>query len=421
MHYCDRLFDDLNRLAASPHGEKRLVRELAVRVMDLARAPRMQAVKQRWRDVLALRNPDRPPVWCNPVGCWSELLPEETVVCRTADCRKLEVYFKRLLIKDAIGDDTPINDYYRINAVFDIIPSSTWGLDIVREKLDSDGSAWRYQPALSSVADFDRLVIPRYQINRASTEAARVQLADILNSTMPVQVSPISGFYDGATLCQPAVALRGMEQFLLDMVEAPELAHRLMETVYRGEMARLDAIVAAGNILPNTDCAMLLSDPLRRNPSEDYGLQDCWIHGNSQEFDTVSPTMFNEFLLEYQKKVFARFGAACYGCCENLTRKLDYVLSIPNLSLVTCSAWTDLSVLLNKVSDHCCIMWRHKASDVVCPHSTAELSANIHGQAKLLKGHHYQVVLRELQTLMGHPERLSEWTRLTVEAVSKQG
>jgi len=28
------------------------------------------------------------------------------------------------------------------------------------------------------------------------------------------------------------------------------------------------------------------------------------------------------------------------------------------------------------------------------------------------------VVLRELQTLMGHPDRLGEWARLTIEAVA---
>ena len=32
-----------------------------------------------------------------------------------------------------------------------------------------------------------------------------------------------------------------------------------------------------------------------------------------------------------------------------------------------------------------------------------------------LRGLHYQVVLRELQTLDGRPERLRDWARLTIE------
>ncbi len=419
MLYCERLFNDLNRLADSPDGEKRLIRELATRVAALARAPRMRAINQRWRDVVARRRPDRPPVWCNPVGCWSELLPEAKLACRTPAFQELEVHFKRLLIKDAIGDDTPVNEYFMVNAVFDVSPANTWGLDIECEKTETKGDAWRYKPALRCAADFARLVVPRYQINRAATEAARARLADILGEAMPVRVSPITGYYSGATLCQPAVGLRGMEQILIDMAESPELVHRLLETVCRGEMARLDAIELAGGILPNTDCAMFLSDPLRENVSGNFDLRDCWGHGNSQEFDTVGPAMFNEFLLDYQKRLFLRFGAVGYGCCENLTRKLDHVLTIPNLRLLTCSAWTDLSVLVDKVGDRCCIMWRHKATDVVCPDDTVKLKAQIVAQAERLKGCHYQAVLRELQTLMGHPQRLSEWTRLTMEAVSR--
>jgi hypothetical protein len=31
--------------------------------------------------------------------------------------------------------------------------------------------------------------------------------------------------------------------------------------------------------------------------------------------------VFEEFLFAYQKPIFERSGAVCYGCCENLTHK----------------------------------------------------------------------------------------------------
>ena len=34
---------------------------------------------------------------------------------------------------------------------------------------------------------------------------------------------------------------------------------------------------------------------------------------------------------------------------------------------------------------------------------------------KQLQGFHYQIVLRELQALSGHPDRLHEWTRAAIE------
>jgi len=231
MIYCERLFTDMNRLAISPEGEKQLVRELASRVAELACSPRMANIKKRWRDVLALRKPDRPPVWCNPVGCWTELLPDSSLVCKGQTHRELEIYFKKLLIKNEIGDDTPMNDYYTMNAIFDVYPSNVWGIDIERENLNKTGTAWKYKSALPTEADFDRLVIPHYKVNLVDTEATRTELVDIFGGSMPVRVSPITGYFSGGTICSPAADLRGMEQVMMDMIESPVLVHRLMKTV----------------------------------------------------------------------------------------------------------------------------------------------------------------------------------------------
>jgi len=62
-------------------GERQYLRELAGRVAEAAQRPEMAAIKQRWRDVNSLRRPDRAPVWCKPVGAWSEILTEESFRC----------------------------------------------------------------------------------------------------------------------------------------------------------------------------------------------------------------------------------------------------------------------------------------------------------------------------------------------------
>ncbi len=419
MYYCKELFDGLDRLAAGRDGEIALVRELATRVAELARSAKMAKIKQRWRDVLAMRTPDRPPVWCHGNASWNEIMPPDELVCKDPLCRELEEYLKRILVKEVIGDDTPVNGYYMVNTLFAVTPENVWGVDIRHESSGAEGGAWRYQPALATPADFDKLVVPAYQVDAAATAERRDRLTGVLGDTMPVRVSPITGYYSGGTICYPAAELRGMEGMMMDAVDSPELLHRLIDTVLRGEMARLDAIEQSGvEILPNTDTPMLCSDPVRPGNPGPFSLEDCWIHGNSQEFDQVSPAMFEEFLLNYQKTLFARFGAVCYGCCENLTRKLDAVLTVPNLRLITCSAWTDLPTLVEKAGARCCIMWRHKASEVTCGDDLRPLARQIRQQAQILKGCSYQVVLREMQTLMGHMDRLREWTQLSIEAVS---
>lgn len=99
--------------------------------------------------------------------------------------------------------------------------------------------------------------------------------------------------------------------------------------------------------------------------------------------------------------------------------KRDGVLSIPNLRIFTCSAWTNLTALLEKAGMDYCIMWRQKASDVVFPDDTKQIKKDLMDGARQLQGFYYQIVLRELQTLAGHPNRLHEWTRYAKEAAER--
>jgi hypothetical protein len=129
--------------------------------------------------------------------------------------------------------------------------------------------------------------------------------------------------------------------------------------------------------------------------------------------------MWEEFCLAYQKPILEPFGLVAYGCCENLTHKIDGVLSIPNLRVFVCSAWTNLDRVLERVGDRYAIMWRQKASDVVFPDDTAVLRRDLEEGCRKLQGFRYQIVLRELQTLAGHPERPREWTAIAKEMAAR--
>ena len=64
-------------------------------------------------------------------------------------------------------------------------------------------------------------------------------------------------------------------------------------------------------------------------------------------------------------------------------------------------------------------MWRQKASDVVFPDDVETIRRDLEKGCKQLQGYHYQIVLRELQTLSDHPDRLHEWTRAAKEAAAR--
>jgi hypothetical protein len=410
---------EIPRGTLTPQQQRDFVRELARAWATRATSPEMQQILQRWRDVNALRKPDRAPVWCKPVGCWEEILPEDSLVCEDPFLRNWERQLRRDLVKIDIDDDTPLTPYFEVRAQYRVEPENTWGVEIGKHKPDESGGAWRYDPPLKDEADFDRLAMPSYSYDEAATGELAARANDLLGEILPVVVNGGPGF-DSATLGTAAADLRGLEQMMMDTILAPDLLHRLMAHLRDARMRMLDAMRANPHVLPNTYQPMLCSDPVGPAVEDGgYTLANCWCAGNSQEFDQVGPEDFQRFLLDYQMPIFERFAYSCYGCCENLTKKIDQVLKIPNLRIFVCSAWTDLDVVLDRCGQDYCIMWRQKASDVVFPDDDKTIRRDLEEGMKRLQGRCYQVVLRELQTLCGHDDRLHAWTAAAKELAAK--
>lgn len=400
-------------------NERALVRDLASQVAQIAMSAENQAIRRRWCDVNALRRADRAPVYCRPVGCWDEILPMDSLVCSDPTLRSWEYGFRQILHKHDIGDDTPLEPFLTVSPMFDVDPPTVWGVTIQKHTPSAADGAWSYDPPLKSAADFDRLQMPTYRYNADATRASLESTQELFRDVFPVKLQS-GGGDDSATLGMAAADLRGLEQMMVDMVDQPELMHRLMNYLLSVKLRQMDAGEAAGTITPNNTGAMFCSDPIGEPlPDGRLTLKNCWCGGNSQEFDQVSPAMWEEFCLNYQKPIFERFGLVCYGCCENLTKKIDGVLSIPNLRTFVCSAWTSMDVVLNRIGTDYCIMWRQKASEVVFPDDETTLRRALEEGCRRLQGRRYQIVLRELQTLRGHRDRLHVWTHIAKELAVK--
>jgi hypothetical protein len=398
--------------------DRNYIRDLARQVAAIAASDENARIIRRWCDVNALRKPDRFPVWCRPVAAWGELLPKNSLKCTDNTLRAIEYGFRQILIKHEIADDSPVLPYFEVPAVFDVDPLNTWGVEITRHSTGRAGDAWTYDPPIKDWSDLDKLRMPTYTYNRAATDDALCQASELLGDILPVSL--VARPPHDPTLCTPATDLRGMTQLMMDLIESPDEVHRMMAYLRDAVLAGMDLVETTGLLTPGSAWPMLTSDPLVSTPANAKPpYANCWALANSQEFDQVSPAMWKEFLLDYQMPILERFGLVAYGCCENLTKKIDGVLSIPNLRVFICSAWTNLDTVIERVGRKHVIMWRQKASDVVFPHDTETLRRQLDEGLRKLRGHHVQVVLRELQTLAGHPDRLHVWTKLAIEAAEK--
>ena len=242
-------------------------------------------------------------------------------------------------------------------------------------------------------------------------------MQEALGDAMEVRLT--CGVPLGAGLGGTAVNLRGLGQLMYDMMDRPDLVHRLMSHLRDGVLKAHKAVEETGLLTLNNSGPMYTSDPPRDDARPgNITIGDLWTGSESQEFQEVSPTMWEEFLLSYQLPILSKFWLSSYGCCENLTRKIKGVLSIPSLRVFVCSAWTDLQKVVDAVGDRYTIMWREKASEIVFNDMTY-IRRNQEEAMRMAQGCHVQIVLRELQTLNGRPERLKEWSDSAKEVAAK--
>ncbi len=409
--YCAKLF-------STCADETEYVRRLAEDIIRAAASDRMTSIMERWRRVNNLEPTDRAPVWCRPVGAWKEILPPERLHCRNPLHQAAEQRFRKQLIKLDIGDDEPIYSTFPISAVFDCDPPTIWGVEIGRHASQTAGGAWAYDPPLKTPADLEKLACPTFRYNREETEKRVTQMQELLGGVMDVVIigNPRLNGIIGTTVAD----LVGLEQMMMNFMLEPQFMHDVTVRVHDAAQAALTAAEESGVYTPFDYGPMYESRPFgAAHPGHTGTAANSWGVVNSQEYDQVSPDMWEEFCLHYHKSYLSRFGRSAYGCCENLTHKIDGVLSIPNLRIFVCSAWTDLDLLLKKLNEQTVIMWRQKASDVVFPRDEAVIARDLEKGTRKLRGRPYQIILRELETLCGHDDRLHVWTRHAVAAAEQ--
>jgi hypothetical protein len=396
----------------------RVIRDLAARVVEFAESDECAVRRRRWRAANGCRRGDRAPVWCRPAAAWQEILPAEALTCSDALCRGVEYALRQHLYKIWLGDDHIVEPWWGVGAVFQCDSPHTWGLPIQQSLGTTPEGGFAYHHPIQAPEDYAKITVPSFTYDRAASERAAAEMQDLLGETMAVRLtgSPPLGPHQNNTIEQ----LRGMMGLLEDMAFQPDLVHQAMGKFTEAALQALRITEEAGVLTPNHHEPMFCSDPLHEGAAGGpVRLRHLWVAANSQEFDLVSPEMQDEFLLSYQRVVMQQYGAVQYGCCESLTTKTDIVRRIPNLRIFVCSFWSDLERILEACGTACTIMWRQSAAQVTVNQTLDEHRQHLQSGLQRLRGHYYQIVLRELQTLNGRPERLREWARLAIEMAEK--
>jgi hypothetical protein len=402
-----------------PEKDTAIVRDLARTMMEYAGSDDFELRRRRWRDANSRRKPDRAPVWCGMAGVARELFPGNTLTCTDPLCRQVEDTFRRHLYKcRVVRDDEIFDPWWSVPAVWRCSTEHAFGLPTHVSTGTTEKGGFSYHHPVRTVEDYEKITVPVYTFDREATETRMSRMRDLFGEAMPTRMG-------GAPPLTPNHSVfleqhRNMEEMLADLALHPDLVHRTMAKFTEGVLGAMRAAEEAGVLTENNTSPMTCSDPVGEpEPGSGVKLRNLWCAVNSQEFQSVSPDMQREFLLNYQIPCLQQFGAVQYGCCEDLTKKIDIIRAIPNLRIFVCSYWTDLDALITACGGAYTIMWRQLSAHVMLPDELDGVRRDLETGARKLRGSAYQIILREVETLAGHPNRLAEWAAVAIDTAER--
>ena len=405
-------------MAATDGSDRKVLRELAKRVREIAALPVMEERRRLWKAHNSLR-PARPMVLIFPEGSWRELIPEQSLRCRGEEARDAELELRRrIYYHEHFTDDTVIEPSWIVKKR---ISSTGWGLEPRRRPSPETLGAWAFDPVIRSERDLDRLRVPEIDVDEAATardlEAAEELFGDILDVRLK-GVDHVS-FH----LMSEYTNLRGLEQVMWDMADNPAMLHRAMRFLTDGHRAITERYGELNLFSLNNDNTYHSSggvgytdelpapgfDPHRVRP------RDLWASAEAQQMALISPEMHEEFVLSYERELLEPFALNGYGCCEDLSHKIDRVLTIPGIRRISISPFADVDRSAERLGRRAIFSWKPQPAHLVGSFDEEGIRAYIAHTIRVARGCVLEMILKDTHTCEHRPERFDRWSALASE------
>lgn len=330
--------------------DRRILRGLASRWMELAALPVMETRKRQWTALKDLR-PERPMVLFETWTVENFVAPDE-LGCSSPELRELEKSM-RAVIRQAedVGDDFVVEPYLNL---YWQIENDGYGVEIVaRHAQDGMGgdTAYEYNHPLRTPEDVKQLRPRSFRVERSATLRRLEIHQDLFGDLLPVRLHG-TGMHIAA-LTSDLFRLIGNDNLLAWPYDAPEALHAVMAYLRDDRLAYYRFMEEEGLLGLNNDSHIVGSGSpgfTSALPAPGFNgavrLRDLWIWMESQETTMISPRMFAKFFLPYMAEVAACFGLVYYGCCEPVHDRWEAIIkAIPHVRAVSISPWCDMKIM----------------------------------------------------------------------------
>jgi hypothetical protein len=396
-------------------NDREILRDVARRYMEICRNPDQQRRRADWRRHNSLKR-TRTLIYVRTFA--SNEMPACRCVCEDPFLRGQEEFFRHVIFKDTFADDSVFEPWLTVSAIHKCVG---WGVEVARKQSDQPGGSWKDIYPLKRLEDIEKLRTPRHEIDEPATAQCVERLKEILGDIITVNLDRGPAYREWtADISTDLGYLRGIENVMLDMADNPEWLHRLSRFLSDGVLKTHMEAEAAGDwgLCDHCNQAMPYAEELPDPAANVNGVQRSrlWGYMAAQEMALVSPAQHEEFLLRYQKPILENFGLTAYGCCENLTRKIDMLRQIRNLRRIAVSPFADAPRCAEQIGDKYVLSYRPSPADMV---GYGFDEARIRGilrrdlEACRANGCHVDIALKDVQTVQGDTERVRKWVATT--------
>ncbi|MCE9615889.1 MAG: hypothetical protein K8T26_16585 [Lentisphaerae bacterium] len=406
--------------------DRDVLRRLGARKAEIGERPEQRVTLRLWADLNDLR-PCRPLVWINEIP-WHELEaadPEALrAVCADPVLRAIEGNLRRELYQwDHFRGDMVVEPRVYVPIVGG--PTSSYAnYGIVEQTRSSpDAADVVYLPVIHQESDAEAIRAPNVWYDRAETERRVGLVSEVLDGIMRVQRRGL--VHQWHAPWDQIIHWYGIEQLYVDMMEKPELVHRVMANFCRALSEVLDRQTALGMLdvgngnwrvgSGGMGCTRALPETVEGRPVTP---RDQWGCSNAQIFSEVSPAMHEAFSVAYERPMLARFGMTYYGCCEPLHHKIPLMRSIPNLRKISISPKAKLRQAAEAIGRDYVMSFKPNPAQMATDAFHAEdVRASLAEAVAAMRGQPLEIILKDITTVRGDARRLDQWAAVAREVV----
>jgi hypothetical protein len=355
------------------------------------------------------------------------MFSDRRLSCEDPFFREHERNLRILLFHHTLGDDHIFEPWIVQKAAVTTHPKGLWGVEEGHIQPESEGGAWKFDPPIRRWEDAALLCVPEHRIDEPATERNRQRLEEAMGDILEVALDRGPAFLSiNADISYHLAQLLGLEKMMVSMIEDPERLHGLLAFMRDGILKVHRKAESRGDfsLLNHDNQVMSYSEELE-SPQANGGPRKrnaLWAFCAAQEFALVSPSMHEEFLLQYQRPIIEEFGLSAYGCCEDLTEKIPLLRRITNLRRIAVTPSANIRRCAEKIGDDYVISWRpNPALMVCCGFDEDRIRDTVLDALRAFKGCYVDICLKDVETVEGHPERLTRWVQIVRDTAERFG